>query len=162
MQGITLTKEAKKAPRELWIVLDEPTAQILNDTVRVRIIGILRTGIPDIISTKERFPEKNEKIIREKAGTRHSLSVSEIVSLSEVDKEKEPLTRNQVYHHIPKLIEGGYIINYGTKTTGKRTTTYYQRTANNIIIASGTQSESHGYHLSTQATKRVEIFLSFF
>jgi hypothetical protein len=38
-----------------------------------------------------------------------------------------------VYHHLPKLIEGGYVIKYGTITTGKRTTDYYRRTAEGFM-----------------------------
>lgn len=142
--------------------MNEEKAQFLNDPVRIRIIAILRKGIADIITTEEYNSEINEKIIRERAGTRNCLSVSEIVKLSKKMDEGETITRNQVYHHLPKLIEGGYVITYGSTTNGKRTTTYYQRTAKNIIIAAGSQMEADDGYITSESAKFVEKYLKFF
>jgi len=44
------------------------------------------------------------------------------------------ITKNQVYHHLPKLIENDYVIKVGTVTKGKRTTDYYRRTAKGFVL----------------------------
>jgi DNA-binding PadR family transcriptional regulator len=42
-----------------------------------------------------------------------------------------------VYHHLPILEKAGYVIKYGTVTTGKRTTDYYRRTAKGFMLTKG-------------------------
>ena len=161
LKGIILTEEAKKPQRELWIVFDEKKAQILNDLVRIQILALFREGIEDIIRTEEYNRETNEKIIREKQEKRHCLSVSDIVKLSSRDDKTEKLTRNQVYHHLPKLIEGGYIIDYGTITKGKRETTYFQRTAKSVIIAAGNLIEADNEHISNESKEAIKEYFPF-
>ncbi|MFW9917922.1 MAG: hypothetical protein ACFFGZ_20170, partial [Candidatus Thorarchaeota archaeon] len=48
-----------------------------------------------------------------------------------------PLTRNQVYHHLPKLIENGFVKKFGTVRKGKRTTDYFTRTADAFVFPEG-------------------------
>lgn len=162
LKGIVLTEEAKKPQKELWIVFNEEKAQILNDHVRIQIIAIFREGIEDTIRTVEYNNETKEKIIRERLEKRHCLSVSDIVNLSKKNGKDKKLTRNQVYHHLPKLIEGDYLINYGTITNGKRETTYFQRTAKNIIIATGNLTDADNNHLSSQSKEIIDEYSSFF
>ena len=162
LKGIVLTKEATKPQQELWIVSNEKQAQVLNDPVRIRLLAIFRDGIEDIIRTEEYNNETNEKIIRERKEKRHCLSVSDIVNLSSKNNDDEKLTRNQVYHHLPKLIEGGYIINYGTVTNGKRETTYFQRTARSIFITAGNLIEAENDFITNTATKIIDEYSSFF
>jgi hypothetical protein len=57
------------------------------------------------------------------------LSVAEIVEQSKSTYPSQELTKNQVYHHLPILIDAGIVIKYGTIETGKRKTDYYRRTA---------------------------------
>jgi predicted ArsR family transcriptional regulator len=66
------------------------------------------------------------------------LSVVEIVKKSpDCCYDGEEVTKNQVYHHLPILIKYGYVIKYGTVTTGKRTTDYYRRTAKGFMLTKG-------------------------
>ena len=66
------------------------------------------------------------------------LSVVEIVKQSpDCCFQGEEITKNQVYHHLPILIEHGYVIKYGTVTKGKRSTDYYRRTARGFMLTTG-------------------------
>ncbi|MGQ4871506.1 MAG: hypothetical protein ACP6IT_06700, partial [Candidatus Thorarchaeota archaeon] len=122
LRGIELTEEGRRPQREIVFVTDEEMTHVLDDPVRMAIIKILKKGVPDTITTKTRDEETGDLIIRQREVRRHALSVIEIVKLSAEDEEVEEITKNQVYHHLPKLIEAGYVIKYGTVTTGKRTT----------------------------------------
>ncbi|MHA1654726.1 MAG: hypothetical protein ACTSVT_12150 [Candidatus Thorarchaeota archaeon] len=136
LRGIELTEEGRRPQREIVFVTDEEMTHVLDDPVRMAIIKILKKGVPDTITTKTRDEETGDLIIRQREVRRHALSVIEIVKLSAEDEEVDEITKNQVYHHLPKLIEAGYVIKYGTVTTGKRTTDYYRRTAKGFVIAS--------------------------
>ncbi len=162
LKGIILTEEAKKPQRELWIVFNEKQSQILNDLVRIQILSLFREGIEDIIRIEEFNAEKKEKIIRERQEKRHCLSVSDLVHLSSKNGKDKKLTRNQIYHHIPKLIEGGYLINFGTLTNGQRVTTYYQRTAKSIIIAAGNLIEAENNYISRLSKEIIDEYSSVF
>ncbi|MHA2376602.1 MAG: hypothetical protein ACXAB9_10580, partial [Candidatus Thorarchaeota archaeon] len=108
-----------------------------DDPVRVDIIKILRQGIKDTRTTKQKDEETGDTIIRQRDVKRYAMSVVEIVKMSDPEKCDEEcglITKNQVYHHLPKLIEAGYVIKYGTVTTGKRTTDYYRRTSKGFVI----------------------------
>lgn len=162
LKGIDLTEEASEPQKELWIVLNDEKAQILNDPVRRRIIKIFREGLDDSVTTEEYNSETKEKIIREKQVKRHCLSVSDIIHQSNVFNKDERLSRNQVYHHLPLLIDGGYLINYGTVINGKRKTTYYRRTAKNFIIAAGNQLDSGNDYLKYESIKIVDEYSALF
>ncbi len=138
LTGIELTPEAKKPQKELEFITDEKRAAAFSEPARRQIIAVLRNGIDDEVTTEEFNKETNERIIRKKNVKRYAMSVVEIVKAS-VDPEKnESLTKNQVYHHLPALIEAGLVIKYGTVTTGKRTTDYYRRTAKGFVITAPT------------------------
>jgi DNA-binding transcriptional ArsR family regulator len=134
LAGIEITPEGKKPQKELELVADEQRTGVLSEPVRRQIIGVLRNGIDDEITTEEFNKETNERIIRKRDVKRYAMSVVEIVKASTKDAESEGFTKNQVYHHLPALIEAGLVIKYGTVTTGKRTTDYYRRTAKGFII----------------------------
>ncbi len=129
LQGIKLTPEGKTPQEDMVLIRDPDEWDFCTDPVRRQILKILRNGIEDVV-TSETFDQKSgERVIRQKIVTRNALSVVEIVKLSAEDDPANVLSKNQVYHHLPKMIEGGYIVKYGTITTGKRTTDYYRRTA---------------------------------
>ncbi len=146
--NVELTEEGKKPQRELVFVTDEETAHVIDDPVRLTIIKVLREGIPDTITTRTRDEKTGELIIRQREVRRHALSVMEIVKLSAEDREFEPVTKNQVYHHLPRLIETGFVIKYGTVRTGKRSTDYYRRTARGFVIV------PHPYRRNSTVLKR--------
>ncbi|MGQ4912654.1 MAG: hypothetical protein ACP6KW_10835 [Candidatus Thorarchaeota archaeon] len=135
LRGIELTKEASKPQDEIVFIVDKERSEILNDPVRLQILQVLREGINDTHTTETVDKKTGDRIIRQREVKRDILSVLEIVKQSEmccgVDNV---ISKNQVYHHLPKLIEGGFIIKYGTITTGKRTTDYYRRTAKGFVV----------------------------
>ncbi|MHA1882350.1 MAG: hypothetical protein ACTSUO_04820 [Candidatus Thorarchaeota archaeon] len=141
LDGIELTKEGKIQIKEFEFIHDEERSRELDDSVRLAILQILRKGIPDTITTTTKDEETNDTIIRQKEISRDILSVVEIVKLSSEDKYYDEVTKNQVYHHLPKLIEANYVIKYGTVTTGKRTTDYYRRTAKGFIVTTTTGAD---------------------
>ena len=137
LKGIVLTKEGKAPQKEIVFVTNEERASVLDEPVRLHILQVLRSGIEDKI-TSEKVDENGDKIIRIRDVKRNTLSVLEIVKLS-VDccGPDVEISKNQVYHHLPKLEEEGYVIKYGTVTTGKRTTDYWRRTAKGFVLTTG-------------------------
>ncbi len=137
LKGIVLTKEGKAAQKEIVFVTDEERASILDEPVRLHILQILRAGIEDNITTKT-IDENGDKITREREVRRDALSVVEIVALSiECCGPDAKVSKNQVYHHMPKLKDYGYVAKYGTVTSGERTTDYWRRTAKGFILTKG-------------------------
>ncbi|MFW9793980.1 MAG: hypothetical protein ACFFEE_06755 [Candidatus Thorarchaeota archaeon] len=138
LKGIVLTKEGKEDQREIVFVTDDTRAEVLDEIVRYNILQVLRKGIEDTLTTRTVDDETGDVIIRQKVVKRNALSVVEMVKMSpDCCYEGEEITKNQVYHHLPILIENGYVIKYGTVTTGKRTTDYYRRTAKGFMLTKG-------------------------
>lgn len=138
LEGIVLTEEGKVPQKELVFVTNEEIAEVLDELVRYNILQTLRKGIEDTLTTKTVDKETGDTIIRQRVVTRDVLSVVELVKLSpSCCQDSEEITKNQVYHHLPKLIEAGYVIKYGTVTTGKRSTDYYRRTARGFMLTTG-------------------------
>lgn len=137
LKGIVLTKEGKSAQREIVFITDRERATVLDEPVRVQILQVIREGIDDTITT-ERVDENGDKIIRVREVKRDALSVLEIVKLSKECCGKDvEISKNQVYHHLPTLEKYGYIVKFGTVTTGKRTTDYWRRTAKGFFLTRG-------------------------
>jgi hypothetical protein len=134
LKDIVITKEGKKPQKEVEFVYDKQKCAELAELVRYQIIQVLRQGIDDTQTTEDFNEETNERIIRQKIVKRNIMSVVEIVKASTQSDCCEVITKNQLYHHLPKLIESGYVIKYGTVTTGKRTTDYYRRTAKGFML----------------------------
>lgn len=133
IEGIELTDAGKKPMRRVDFVGDEDRAAVLRDPVRLQILQMLRDGIEDKMVKEFHDEELGERIIRERIVHRNELSVYEILRLAKEKEEYTPLTKNQVYHHLPRLIDGGFVVKYGVVRTGKRTTDYYRRTAENFV-----------------------------
>ena len=161
LKGIELTKEAKKPVKEIEFIADEALAKEIDDPVRLAILQIIRKGIPDIHTTESIDKETGDKIIRQREVKRDALSVVEIVKLSSDIKDYEPVTKNQVYHHLPKLIEAGFIIKFGTKKTGDRTTDYYARTAKGFVVTSTTTAFDEK-HLRIKSEEHIKNILTNF
>ena len=141
LKGIELTPEAEKPQEDIVFVTEEERAEILNDPVRLLILQVLREGIEDTLTIKSTDPDTGDAITRVREVKRDIMSVLEIVKQSKVCcGEDEDVSKNQVYHHLPKLEAGGFVIKYGTITTGEkggRTTDYYRRTAKGFVMATG-------------------------
>ncbi|UCE09403.1 MAG: hypothetical protein JSW61_10560 [Candidatus Thorarchaeota archaeon] len=129
-----MTEEAKRVVTDVEFVRDPKRAAELDDTVRVQILKVLREGIDDTITSESRDEVTGDRIIRQREVKRHALSVVEIVKLSPECVGCDEITKNQVYHHLPKLIDAGYVIKFGTVTKGNRTTDYYRRTSKGFVV----------------------------
>ncbi len=139
LKGIVLTKEGKEDQKEILFVTNDEMAEVLDEVVRYNILQVLRNGVEDTLTTRTVDDETGDTIIRQKVVKRNVLSVVEMVRQSpDCCYEGEEITKNQIYHHLPILIKYGYVIKYGTVTTGKRTTDYYRRTAKGFMLTKGT------------------------
>lgn len=137
LEGIVLTKEGKAPQKEIVFVTDDERASVLDEPVRLHILQVLRSGIDDTVTT-EKIDENGDRVIRVRDVKRNALSVLEIVTQSvECCGPDIDISKNQVYHHLPKLEEEGYVSKYGTITTGKRTTDYWRRTAKGFVLTKG-------------------------
>lgn len=165
LEGIVLTEEAKRPQEEIVFITDEERAEILNDTVRLQILQVLREGIDDTLTTKTVDPNTGDNITREREVKRDIMSVLEIVKRSkECCGPDDQVSKNQVYHHLPKLESGGFVVKYGTITTGEkggRTTDYYRRTARGFVLATGF-STAHDKAIEKKTIHWVESMLESF
>lgn len=133
LRGIELTEEGKEPQKDTDFVSAEDRVRVLHDPVRLQILQILREGIEDT-QTEESFNDTTGVLLtRQQIVRRDILSVIEIVKISKESESYSPITKNQLYHHLPKLIGAGFVIKYGIVTKGKRTTDYYRRTAENFV-----------------------------
>ncbi|MHA2376404.1 MAG: hypothetical protein ACXAB9_09550, partial [Candidatus Thorarchaeota archaeon] len=66
LDGIVLTEEGEKPPSEVVFITNDETAGALDDPVRVDIIKILRQGIKDTRTTKQKDEETGDTIIRQR------------------------------------------------------------------------------------------------
>jgi len=161
LAGIVLTKEGKTPQKEIVFVTDEERASVLDEPVRLHILQVLRNGIEDTI-TSEKKDENGDTIIRVRDVKRNALSVLEIVKLStDCCGPDVEISKNQVYHHLPKLEEEGYVTKYGTVTTGKRTTDYWRRTSKGFVLTKGEWVGGSGT-LAKKMTPFVEKMLETF
>ncbi len=157
LKDIVLTKEGKMLQKEVEFVYDKQRCDELAEPVRFQIVQMLRNGIDDTQTTEDFNEETNERIIRQKMVKRNIMSVVEIVKASTESDCCEVITKNQLYHHFPKLIDSGYVIKYGTVTTGKRTTDYYRRTAKGFMLlgADPSADEEHIRHKVSDGREKI-------
>ncbi len=161
LKDIVLTKEGKTPQKEVEFVYDKQKCDELAEPVRFQIVQVLRQGIDDTQTTEDFNEETNERIIRQKMVKRNTMSVVEIVKASTQSDCCEVITKNQLYHHLPKLIESGYVIKYGTVTTGKRTTDYYRRTAKGFMLL-GADPSADEDHIRRKISEGREKIVSIF
>jgi DNA-binding transcriptional ArsR family regulator len=158
--GIELTKEGKIPEKDYDLVTDEDISEVLADSARSAIIGILRHGIEDKMTSEQINDSTNERVIREKIVKRHALSVTEISRMSkDPELSDAPLSNSQIYHHLPILIDAGYVIKYGVVKKGGRKTDYYRRTAKIFMFEKFPGSDDHR---SERANQKVEQMFKFF
>ena len=136
LKNIKLTNQGKIAPSEIEYVRDPERAEILTEYARDTILKILRIGIPDTITSEEIDEKTGDRLIIERHLSRHALSLVELARLSKDPKYADkPITKSQVIHHLPILIEHGYVIKYGTVKVGKRSTDYFRRRSELFLFA---------------------------
>lgn len=160
LAGIELTKEGRVPIKEYDLVTDEEISEILADPSRSAIIGILRHGIEDSFTKEDIDEATGDRVIRERIVRRHALSVTEISRLSHNTELAEALLSNsQIYHHLPILIDAGYVIKYGVVKKGGRKTDYYRRTAKIFMFDRFPGSKDHR---SEHANQKIEQMLTYF
>ena len=136
--GIKISPIGKKEQQQAIFITDLEEATMIEHPVRLAIITILGKGISDNVTTKFVDPKSKASTITTTPTQRHELSVIEIVKVSKKYQDILSLTRNQVNHHLPKLVTMKFVHRYGTVTTGKRKTHYYRRAAKQYVVTMGT------------------------
>jgi hypothetical protein len=161
LTGIKLTAAGKSDQKQVIFITDLDIATELEHPVRMAIIKILSRGISDKITVKSVDAKTRTTTTTEKPVQRNALTVIEIVKLSEAHDDIETLTRNQINHHIPKMVKLGFVHKFGTLTTGKRKTNYYRRSAKQFVVTMGTPYYSEEW-LERRETERLERTLRAF
>ncbi|MHA2160188.1 MAG: hypothetical protein ACXABE_14930 [Candidatus Thorarchaeota archaeon] len=133
IRDIQLNAAGKKSPKKVDFVHGEDRVRILHDPVRLLILQILRDGIEDTFTEESFNEETGVHLTKQQTVKRQILSVHEIIKVSKESASYDKLTKNQIYHHLPLLVDGGFVVKHGTVTRGKRTTDYYRRTAGNFV-----------------------------
>ncbi|MGY5859018.1 MAG: hypothetical protein RTU63_06595 [Candidatus Thorarchaeota archaeon] len=159
--GIKLSADGKKEQKQAIFITDLEEAKVIEHPVRLAIIKILGNGIPDNVTTKYVDPDSKASTVITKPTQRYVLSVIEMVKVSKEEDDILDLTRNQVNHHLPKLLKLKFIQRYGTVTTGKRKTNYYRRTANQYVVTMGTPYYDEKW-LERRESERMDRTLSAF
>ncbi len=158
IRDIKLAQQGKKPVKKIDFVSGEERVEILHNPIRLLILQILRDGIDDTL-TEESFDKDTQVLLtKQQKVKRQVMSVFEIIRLSEKGPNKA-LTKNQIYHHLPLLEKGGFIVKHGVVTKGKRTTDYYRRTAENFVTY-GLHYDPNKY--SSAIKKEVEDAIPFF
>ena len=159
--GIKLSAEGKKEMKSAMFITNLDDAKVIEHPVRMAIITILSRGIPDTITIKSVDPVSKVSTVTETPTKRFALSVIEIVKLSKFHDDITDLTRNQVNHHLPKLLNLDFVQRYGTVTTGKRKTHYYRRTAVQFVVTMATPYYDEKW-LERRESQRMERTLAAF
>ncbi|MHA1943633.1 MAG: hypothetical protein ACW96M_04465 [Candidatus Thorarchaeota archaeon] len=133
IRDIELTDAGRKPPKKVDFVHGEERVKILHDPVRLLILQILRDGLDDTFTEESFNEETGVQLTKKQTVKRQILSVHEIIKVSKESASYDNLTKNQIYHHLPLLVDGDFVAKHGTVTRGKRTTDYYRRTAGNFV-----------------------------
>jgi hypothetical protein len=161
LMGIMLTEEGTKPQAEAFFITDLQLATEFEQEPRLTISRILGRGIPDHLVEISIDEQTGAKTIVETPTIRNALSVSEIVAQSKKHKDFSVLTRNQVNHHIRRMVELGFIHKYGTLLVGKRGIDYYRRFSKSVVVTMATPSFGENYLLDREGD-RLEKTLSVF
>jgi hypothetical protein len=159
--GIVLTDEGKKPQSEAIFITNLQLAAEFEQEPRLTISRILGRGIPDHLVDISIDEQTGVKTVVETPTIRNALCVSEIVNQSKKHKDLQVLTRNQVNHHIRRMVELGFIHKYGTLLVGKRGIDYYRRSSKSVVITMATPSFGENYLLDREGN-RLEQALSVF
>lgn len=159
IRNLQLTEEGRSPPKKADFIHGEDRVKILHDPVRLTILQILREGIDDTLTDESFDKETGVRITKQQPVKRQIMSVHEIIKASKESDSYTNLTKNQIYHHLPLLVEGGFVVKHGVVTRGKRTTDFYRRTAGNFVTF-GLHYDPEKY--SPTVRKEIEEALSVF
>ena len=158
---IKLTKAGKQPQRGAIFITDYQLAIEFEQEPRLTISQILGRGISDFFVETLVDNKTGVRTIKEIPTTRYALSVSEIVNLSKEYKDLQPVTRNQVNHHLRRLEELGFIHKYGTLWVGKRAIDYYRRSSKYVVVTMETPYYDEDFLLDREG-KRMDKTLGVF
>jgi hypothetical protein len=158
---IELTEQGKQHQRGAIFITDVQVASEFEQEPRLSISQILGRGIPDLVVEASVDDKTGVRTIREIPTTRYALSVSEIVELSKNHQDLQEVTRNQVNHHLRKLVELGFVHKYGTLWVGRRAIDYYRRSSKYVVITMATPHFGEDFLLDREA-RRMDQTLSVF
>ncbi|MGY5852418.1 MAG: hypothetical protein RTU92_02500 [Candidatus Thorarchaeota archaeon] len=133
-RDIVLTPEGESPIKEVMFITDEKSARAFDHEARIAILTILARGTKDKSTSVQYDQESDVRTETTKKVVRTALSVIEIVKMSKKYDDVMSLTRNQIYHHFPVMIDSGIIVKHGTVQTGNRFTDYYRRTAISYVL----------------------------
>ncbi len=133
IKGIDPVSKDPKPAKRVEFLHGKERVRALHHPARLQILQILREGIDDTITTESYDEDTRERLIRQVIVKRHTLSVNEIIKISNEIENFKPLTKNQIYHHLPEMTKAGLVELYGVLKKGKRTTDFYRRTADNFV-----------------------------
>jgi DNA-binding transcriptional ArsR family regulator len=159
IKGIEPTAKIPKPAKRVEFLHNKERVSALHHPARLQILQILKEGIDDTVTTESFDSDTRERLIRQLIVKRHILSVNEIIKISNEVKGFKPLTKNQIYHHLPEMIKAGLVELYGVLSKGKRKTDYYRRSADNFVTF-GLHYEPERYKDAVR--KETENILSLF
>jgi DNA-binding transcriptional ArsR family regulator len=159
IKGIEPTAKITKPAKRVEFLHQKERVSALHHPARLQILQILKEGIDDTITTESFDNDNRERLIRQLIVKRNILSVNEIIKISNEVKEFKPLTKNQIYHHLPEMIKADLVELYGVLSKGKRKTDYYRRSADNFVTF-GLHYEPERYKDAVR--KETENILSLF
>jgi hypothetical protein len=161
IMGISLTPEGTQPQAEVTFITDYQTATEYEEEARLTISRALRRGVPDLLVETTVDDTTGVRTIRETPIVRDALTVSEIVNVCRAHGDLPELTRNQVNHHLHRMMDFGFVHKYGTLWVGKRAIDYYRRSSKVIVITMETPSLGEEYLLDREG-KRLEKTLGAF
>jgi DNA-binding transcriptional ArsR family regulator len=159
IKNLKITEQGKNTIKKIDFVYDQKRIEILHNPVRLLILQILRDGVDDTLTEESYDHETKILHTKRKSVKRQAMSVLEIIRASKNSKTHNKLTKNQMYHHLPLLEEGGFVVKCGVVTTGKRTTDYYRRTAENFVTYGlHHDPEKYGRSIEDEIAKTLPAF----
>jgi DNA-binding transcriptional ArsR family regulator len=159
IKGIVLENKTHRPVKRVEFLHKKDRVSAMHHPARLQILQILREGIDDTVTTETFDEDTRERVIRQLVVKRNILSVNEIIKISNENNGFEPLTKNQIYHHMPEMIKADLVELYGVLRKGKRKTDYYRRTADNFVTF-GLHYEPSKYRAAVR--KETEDSLSLF
>ena len=104
IKGIVLENKTHRPVKRVEFLHKKDRVSAMHHPARLQILQILREGIDDTVTTETFDEDTRERVIRQLVVKRNILSVNEIIKISNENNGFEPLTKNQIYHHMPEMI----------------------------------------------------------
>jgi len=129
--------ECKKMIPEVEIVVDSDKIRILMHEIRRDILAVMK--------------EKHNRL-------KDYVSDWSVKELSQVLK----ISPQRIYHHIDKLLEGGFVYKCRDEKIGRTITSFYRRSAKRYVIDYEVESDSAKEMLSLRGKEMVEQLINWY